>query len=316
MLVENQLHKKSIGGQLRSARLEAGLSLKQVASKTKIRAEYLQSLEDNDFDGFDSSVYARGILKNYAYFLELDADQLVALYKRDHQHAGISINPDDNSRLASGFSWNISRSKSTYVAVAVVILIVIYLGIQLSIFMAPPTLRLSQPISANAAENSEYDYATTADRIIISGTTDTQTLVTVNGVPVSTDATNGFTTKEIPLPEKNNQISILSTNQFGRVAEIVVRVERLVDTRELTSMNSQIVFHSPVNASISIDGRTVFDREGDRGEHIDVTAGSVLIVDVVDSKAIGLSINGLTQVINSGRNTWELESGAVVYSHN
>ena len=66
------------GGQLAAKRGERGLSIEQVAASTRIRAEYLRLLEDDDYQGFAAPVYARGYLRTYATYLGLDADALLA----------------------------------------------------------------------------------------------------------------------------------------------------------------------------------------------------------------------------------------------
>lgn len=69
----------SIGEQLRNARQAHGLSLSQVAAVTRIRQQYLQALEDNRYDDLPSQVQARGFLRAYANYLNMDAESLVNL---------------------------------------------------------------------------------------------------------------------------------------------------------------------------------------------------------------------------------------------
>ena len=69
-----------IGERLRNAREAKGLSLRAVADLTRIRAVYLQALEDERFDQLPGAVYARGFLRTYADALGLDADRLMDAY--------------------------------------------------------------------------------------------------------------------------------------------------------------------------------------------------------------------------------------------
>lgn len=69
-----------IGERLRNAREAKGLSLRAVADLTRIRAIYLQALEDEQFDRLPGRVYARGFLHAYAEALGLDADRLMEAY--------------------------------------------------------------------------------------------------------------------------------------------------------------------------------------------------------------------------------------------
>ncbi|HHW41124.1 MAG TPA: helix-turn-helix domain-containing protein [Syntrophomonadaceae bacterium] len=71
----------SIGEILREAREKKGLSLSDVENETKIRTKYLAALESEDFKEIPGEAYVLGFLRNYARFLELDADQIVNSYK-------------------------------------------------------------------------------------------------------------------------------------------------------------------------------------------------------------------------------------------
>jgi len=69
-----------IGERLRNAREAKGLSLRAVADVTRIRAIYLQALEEERFDQLPGAVYARGFLRTYADALGMDADRLLDAY--------------------------------------------------------------------------------------------------------------------------------------------------------------------------------------------------------------------------------------------
>jgi len=50
----------TIGQRLKAAREEQRLTLEKVFEATRIRVQYLQALEDDDFSGMPSSAQARG----------------------------------------------------------------------------------------------------------------------------------------------------------------------------------------------------------------------------------------------------------------
>jgi cytoskeleton protein RodZ len=68
----------SIGARLRQRREELGLTLPELESKTRVRLSFLQSLEEDRFDGFPGDAYLFGFLKNYAEALGLPAAELMA----------------------------------------------------------------------------------------------------------------------------------------------------------------------------------------------------------------------------------------------
>lgn len=69
-----------LGGRLQAAREEKDLSLEEVAETLRIPLNYLESLEDGAFDVFSSDLHARGFLRNYAAFLDLDPEEILAQY--------------------------------------------------------------------------------------------------------------------------------------------------------------------------------------------------------------------------------------------
>ena len=69
---------EEIGQQLRQRREERLLSLEQAAQATHIRLRYLQALEAGDFTALPSDVQARGFLRAYASYLNLDSSTLLA----------------------------------------------------------------------------------------------------------------------------------------------------------------------------------------------------------------------------------------------
>ena len=69
-----------IGNSLREARLRQGLDLARVEDDTKIRAKYLQGVEDERFEVLPSETYVKGFLRTYAEYLGLDGQLYVDEY--------------------------------------------------------------------------------------------------------------------------------------------------------------------------------------------------------------------------------------------
>jgi hypothetical protein len=66
-----------IGNSIREARLRQGLDLARVEDDTKIRAKYLQAIEDERFDVLPSETYVKGFMRTYAEYLGLDGQLYV-----------------------------------------------------------------------------------------------------------------------------------------------------------------------------------------------------------------------------------------------
>ena len=71
---------QTIGERLEEARKKRGLSLREAAEATKIRSDYLQKFETNQFDLGLTELYTRGFLRTYAAFLKLPADRILQDY--------------------------------------------------------------------------------------------------------------------------------------------------------------------------------------------------------------------------------------------
>jgi cytoskeletal protein RodZ len=69
-----------VGAALRKVRSTRGLTLDEAARDTRIRREFLEAIEDEDFDALLGDVHVRGCLRTYASYLRLSPDKVVAAY--------------------------------------------------------------------------------------------------------------------------------------------------------------------------------------------------------------------------------------------
>lgn len=65
-----------VGSKLREARTRRRLGLQEVETATKIRARYLQAIENEEWDQLPGDIYARAFIRTYGSFLGLDGDRL------------------------------------------------------------------------------------------------------------------------------------------------------------------------------------------------------------------------------------------------
>lgn len=68
---------KSLGESLKQKRKERNLSLKEVENATSIRMNYLQAIEEGDFNQLISPVYAQGFIRQYATYLGEDGEAII-----------------------------------------------------------------------------------------------------------------------------------------------------------------------------------------------------------------------------------------------
>jgi len=78
---------RSLGEMLRRSREGQALSIEEVEGHTRIRRKYIEAFENGNFSVLPSPAHAKGFLRNYALFLQLDANAIV---QRFSELAGIS----------------------------------------------------------------------------------------------------------------------------------------------------------------------------------------------------------------------------------
>ena len=71
---------QSIGERLEEARKRKGVTIREAAEATKIRGEYLNSFENNQFGINVPEIYVRGFLRSYCNFLKLNSEKLITDY--------------------------------------------------------------------------------------------------------------------------------------------------------------------------------------------------------------------------------------------
>jgi cytoskeleton protein RodZ len=77
-----------IGGRLRRARKERGLSLLDAAGRTKLSIGVLQAIERNDFESLPGGIYRKGYLRSLAGEVGLDPKEIAADYDREFEPIG------------------------------------------------------------------------------------------------------------------------------------------------------------------------------------------------------------------------------------
>src|SRR5207249_2258552 len=69
----------SAGAKLKAAREAAGLSVDAVAQQLKLAPRQVTALENDDFPRLPGRTFVRGFARNYARFVKLDPDAVLAL---------------------------------------------------------------------------------------------------------------------------------------------------------------------------------------------------------------------------------------------
>ena len=138
-----------IGPELAAARTRLGLTVDQLADRTRIRPHVIEAVEVDDFEPCGGDFYARGHLRTLARVLGIDVAPLLASY--DERYARAPINPRRvfEAELATGAHGSIRGTRggpNWSVLVAVVMALVLAWSIARLVMDTPPELRGATPV--------------------------------------------------------------------------------------------------------------------------------------------------------------------------
>jgi len=208
---------RTVGEILESARAKRGLTFPQVEKETKIRGSFLKALEKNEFEKIPGgAIVAKGFIKNYGKFLGLSPKKLLAVFRRD-------FTEDEKGQVlprgyykpldAPGFSWTPRLTVVTGV-IFLILALSSYLAFQAISFLGKPPLAVSSPASEERVMHPE---------IKVSGKTDPDAQVSVNGKLTTVDQ-DGYFEKAVTLLPGKNIITFEAVSRRGKKTKITRKV--------------------------------------------------------------------------------------------
>ncbi|ANH39313.1 hypothetical protein I601_2897 [Nocardioides dokdonensis FR1436] len=144
-----------VGPELAAARTRLGLTVDQLADRTRIRPHVIESIEVDDFAPCGGDFYARGHLRTLARVLGTDATPLLAHY--DERYADAPINPRRvfEAELGSGGAIRATRGGPNWsVLIAAVMALVLAWSVARLITDSPVELRDPVPQLSTAGATS------------------------------------------------------------------------------------------------------------------------------------------------------------------
>lgn len=153
---------------LRVARESRGLTLADVAHETRIPVSRLVQLEEGNFAAFGNMAYARGFIKIYSRFLDVDAQELLADLpdpvslggRDDYRHLTDSYGPWVDRR-APKLPEGLKPAKVTspaFAALLMTLVLGIGLAVYASVYIVPGLVRKAagdgRPTTSTAASEA------------------------------------------------------------------------------------------------------------------------------------------------------------------
>jgi cytoskeleton protein RodZ len=120
---------ESIGEFFKQVRETKGLTIDEVASKTRIRTDFVKALEDGNFAKLPDQVFARGFVRSYARSLGLDEDDAIqrftqssgAYYDKQGERERLKVRQAEEDRKRK------ANRKAVAIAIGIAILTLIFL---------------------------------------------------------------------------------------------------------------------------------------------------------------------------------------------
>jgi cytoskeletal protein RodZ len=205
-----------VSEQLRSARQAKKLKLSQIAKKLNINEKYLTALEKGEYDQLPHGVYGKNFLREYALFLGLDYKKLAEDYETETN----IIEPKRQKEL---FSKQVVKKRyllampkilKNVLIFLIICVCFIYLGYRVNKIISPPLLIINSPAA---------DLITGQTSLQITGQTEAEASLTINGQTVLTDKNGGFS-QTISLKNGINIITITANKKQGRGSTVIRQV--------------------------------------------------------------------------------------------
>jgi len=237
---------------IRKTREVFGLSKSKIAKSLNAPEKYIDYLEAGEIDLLPPEVYIKGFLRRYAKLLNIDEKEIILEYERE-------INVANHLKKQEKKSLPVIRFPRLIITpgiFAIVFAVLAFLGVagyfyyELHFIVSPPELQVFSPQNDFRSENRSLE---------ISGATDIESRLTINGQEVYIDK-NGEFKESLNLVSGINAIQIKSINRFGKES----LVERKVLFEEKEDEALPIAPASILNSSIQ--GNATSSREQSKEE--------------------------------------------------
>lgn len=214
---------KTVGSILKKAREKKGISHKEIFQAIKIHPRFLQALEESNWEVFSSGVHAKGFLKNYAEYLELDIDEVLAFFRREYDE---KKNQKIKSVIKPLSAPRLVITPGLVLATVTVVFVTLFFGYviyQYRSFAGAPILIIDQP---------QTDLTVSDPLLNVVGRTDPDAIVSLNGQEITTGERGTFSA-HITLAEGVNTLNFVAENKLGKTNKvtrtIVVRPEAVAE---------------------------------------------------------------------------------------
>lgn len=192
---------------MKDGRAKKRYSRERVAKATKIKLEFIEAIEREDWERLPEFPVILGFVKSVAEVLKLNKRQVVALLRRDYPPKVLPVNPKPD--VSAKFIW--SPRLTFFVGIGFVLVILLgYLAMQYSSFIKPPNLKVEQPQDGEVVGERQ---------VLVSGKVNPEATLKVNNQPVLVNEDGTFEV-EIEIFEGTGEIVVVATSRSGKETAI------------------------------------------------------------------------------------------------
>jgi cytoskeletal protein RodZ len=277
------------GETLHQARAHMGVTLKEAEQATRINRHHLAALEEENFTALPPLIYQRGIIRNYATYLQLEPSKLLVMFEEAHGSGGkmpaASVAAVPPINMPAHWAPNFA-----IIAFAVVLSAIVFAWVY-SAFVAQPDVELTPTAAVPTATPFENDIPvptnppTEAPATVVETEAPTPTQPASSGSRESTDVdgqsdqqrggdnvrnANDQEAGETPVSEETQVIQSATTEETPDQ-------QSAMDDSELTSI--QITANDAIYVTVTVDGAVVFDGNLAAGETTGYITGNTFEVN-------------------------------------
>lgn len=282
---------KSLGQRIKSRREELKITIDKVSTELKIRPEFIKAIENDNLSLFKSEVYARGFIKNYCKFLDIDTKILDAIYRRDVSIVNFDKNRTGNKHINTNEVFITKNKINLLIIFSFIVLTSIFVLNLINKTFKPPALELFNPINVSAGGN--YQQEVFSNTIKISGKTEANTVIKINGVVVPVKADYSFESNLLPVTEENNKYVVEAISNVGSQTKINLNLNKkttVVEEAEGINGVIQIVKDNAL-VKVTIDNNENFNLLFFENDSIPIIAEKIIEIETDKPDNIRIYLN-------------------------
>lgn len=272
-----------VGAKLQEARETQNLTLDQVQETTKIQKRYLQAIEQGDFHILPGKFYARAFIKEYAYAVGLDPEELLTDYKDEIPSTEDNDSIEYHSPRRSRRESSSKRSTAIFSFMPTVIVVLLVIGI---VFVAW-TL-----VQKNASNSSSSDPVNDASFDEVNKNVEDE-----DETDSATDDENQESdeeeenTEDTELPETTSEFSVIEIGT-GNSPESTMQLTNVGEEVEVSLQFSGETYLQVITGS----GETLLDgmySESNSPEELTISGEEKIYFNIGYSLHTDITINGI-----------------------